>query len=134
MKIALKAIRLFGVLGGASILWMLVMAQFVNTYGGQPTSAANNLNYIATVTVPYGCLAVLLVLPYSRMYQELWIASFAFLCLAGVYVFLYLVNHLHLQQEWLMISEFTLLLLSQVIVIWIQRRTLPNKSLETNRS
>ena len=121
-----KAIRFLGPLGAASILCMLIMAGALNAHAGPPAGGSDSLNYFLTVTVPYGLLAVLLVLPYSRMESGLWTASFAVLFLSGAYVLLYLLSHLPLE-EWLLISAFVLLFLSQVVVIWLSRRTAPNQ-------
>ena len=119
-----KVIRFLGLLGAAWIAWTNLIATVLSAQAGS-LSSASMLHYSLTVTVPYALLAIFLVLPYAKMNRGLWRLAFALLCLSGAYVTLYLVTHLP-SAEWLLISGFLLLFLSQPVVIWHSRRGMPN--------
>ena len=129
MKTTYKTIRFVGVLGAAWILGMLIVVQIMNTHAG----ASGDLKYVLTVTIPYGLVAIFLVLPYSRMERRLWRGCLALLSLTGAYVLVYLLSHLP-AEEWFVTTAFTVLLLSQIIAISLSRRAVPNKTGAANGS
>ncbi|MGH7989575.1 MAG: hypothetical protein ACREDS_05180, partial [Limisphaerales bacterium] len=90
------------------------------------------LHYCLTVTVPYLLLAILLILPYSKLKDGLWKVAFTLLCLSGGYVCLYLVTHLP-SEYWPMIYIPWLFILSQPIAIWISRKKISNQTFEQTK-
>jgi hypothetical protein len=123
-----KIIRFLGLLFSVWTIWGVSIALVTSAQYGA-SSKALLLHYCLTVTVPYMLLAILLILPYSKMKGGLWKVAFTLLCLSGGYVCLYLVTHLP-SEEWLMIYGPWLLILSQPIAIWISRRKMSNQTLE----
>ena len=121
-----KIIRFLGLLFSVWTIWGVFIALVTNTQYG---AKASLLHYCLTVTVPYLLMAILLILPYSKLKGGLWKIAFALLCLSEGYVCLFLVTHLP-SEEWLMIYVPWLIILSQPIAIWISRRKMSSQTLE----
>jgi hypothetical protein len=115
-----KIIRFLGLLFSVWIILTDLNAFIISAQNGALSSALM-LRYSLTVTVPYLLLAILLILPYSKLKDRLWKVAFALLCLSGGYVCLYLVTHLP-PEYWPMIYIPWLFILSQPIAIWISRK------------
>jgi Na+/melibiose symporter-like transporter len=121
-----KIIRFWGLLFS---VWTIpgIFIAFITS--AQYGAKASLLHYCLTVTIPYLLLAILIILPFSKLKDGSWKVAFTLLCLSGGYVCLYLVTHLP-SEEWLMIYVPWLLILSQPIAIWISRRKMSNQTLE----
>jgi hypothetical protein len=113
-----KIIRFLGLLFSVWTIWGVFIALVTSTQYG---AKASLLHYCLTVTVPYLLMAILLILPYSKLKGGLWKIAFALLCLSGGYVCLFLVTHLT-SEDWQMIYIPWLIILSQPIAIWISRK------------
>jgi hypothetical protein len=120
-----KIIRLLGLLFAIWTIWGVSVALVTSAQYGA-SSSAMMLRYCLTVTVPYILLAILLILPYSKLKHGLWKVSFTLLCISGGYVCVFLVTHLP-SEEWAMIYIPWLFILSQPIAIWISRKEFSTK-------
>jgi hypothetical protein len=123
-----KIIRFLGLLFSVWTIWGIFIALVTSTrtqYGAK----ASLLHYCLTVTVPYLLMAILLILPYSKLKGGLWKIAFALLCLSGGYVCLFLVTHLT-SENWQMIYIPWLIILSQPIAIWISRKKISSQTFE----
>lgn len=119
-----KIIRFLGVLFSVWTFWGISNALVTSIHYGAKGSL---LSYCLTVIVPYFLLAILLILPYSKLKGGLWKTAFTLLCLSGGYVCLFLVTHLP-SEAWQMIYIPWLFILSQPIAIWISRKEIPNQT------